>query len=153
MLTRSPEASRPDRNARIDWECVASRSMAFFACTSIHPTAPMNGVSVEFVVRSPLIRLRSYRPARPGPSAYPANQGIGKNEGPDDAAPIGGYAAPNRRETMVELRTLAYFITACRSASLAQAAGDLDIAISTLSTTIKTLDEDLCLTLYRRINN
>jgi LysR family nitrogen assimilation transcriptional regulator len=113
----------------------------------------MNGVSIEFVVRSPLIRLRSYRPSRPGPSAYPANQGIGKNEGPDDAAPIGGYAAPNRRETMVELRTLAYFITACRSGSFAQAAGDLDIAISTLSTTIKTLGEDLGLTLFRRINN
>jgi DNA-binding transcriptional LysR family regulator len=54
---------------------------------------------------------------------------------------------------MVELRPLAYFITACRSGSFAQAAADLDIAISTLSTTIKTLGEDLGLTLFRRINN
>jgi LysR family nitrogen assimilation transcriptional regulator len=54
---------------------------------------------------------------------------------------------------MVELRTLAYFIAACRSGSLALAAADLDIAVSTLSTTMKTLAEDLGLTLFRRINN
>jgi LysR family transcriptional regulator, nitrogen assimilation regulatory protein len=54
---------------------------------------------------------------------------------------------------MVELRTLAYFITACRSGSFALAAADLGIAISTLSTTMKTLGEDLGLTLFRRINN
>jgi LysR family nitrogen assimilation transcriptional regulator len=54
---------------------------------------------------------------------------------------------------MVELRTLAYFIAACRSGSLALAAAELDIAVSTLSTTMKTLGEDLGLTLFRRINN
>jgi LysR family nitrogen assimilation transcriptional regulator len=54
---------------------------------------------------------------------------------------------------MVELRTLAYFITACRSGSFALAANDLGIAVSTLSTTMKTLGEDLGLTLFRRINN
>jgi LysR family transcriptional regulator, nitrogen assimilation regulatory protein len=54
---------------------------------------------------------------------------------------------------MVELRTLAYFIAACRSGSFALAAADLGIAVSTLSTTMKTLGEDLGLTLFRRINN
>ncbi|MHB8268754.1 LysR family transcriptional regulator [Bradyrhizobium sp.] len=54
---------------------------------------------------------------------------------------------------MIELRTLAYFITACRSGSFALAAADLDIAVSTLSTTMKTLGEDLGLTLFRRIDN
>jgi LysR family transcriptional regulator, nitrogen assimilation regulatory protein len=54
---------------------------------------------------------------------------------------------------MVELRTLAYFIAACRSGSFALAAAELDIAVSTLSTTMKTLGEDLGLTLFRRINN
>jgi LysR family transcriptional regulator, nitrogen assimilation regulatory protein len=54
---------------------------------------------------------------------------------------------------MVELRTLAYFVTACRSGSFALASADLGIAVSTLSTTMKTLGEDLGLTLFRRINN
>ena len=54
---------------------------------------------------------------------------------------------------MVELRTLAYFVTACRSGSFARAAADLDIAVSTLSTALKTLGEDLGLTLFQRINN
>ena len=54
---------------------------------------------------------------------------------------------------MVELRTLAYFVTACRSPSLGRAAADLGISVSTLSTTLKTLGEDLGLTLFRRINN
>ncbi len=54
---------------------------------------------------------------------------------------------------MVELRTLAYFITACRSGSFALAAADLDIAVSTLSITMKALGQDLGLTLFRRINN
>jgi LysR family nitrogen assimilation transcriptional regulator len=54
---------------------------------------------------------------------------------------------------MIELRTLAYFVTACRSGSFALAAADLGIAGSTLSTTMKTLAEDLGLTLFRRINN
>src|SRR5258708_31034197 len=54
---------------------------------------------------------------------------------------------------MVELRTLAYFMTACRSGILALAAADLDIAVSTLSITMKALGQDLGLTLFRRINN
>ena len=54
---------------------------------------------------------------------------------------------------MVELRTLAYFVTACRSGSFAQAAADLGIAVSTLSTTMKALERDVGLSLFRRINN
>ena len=54
---------------------------------------------------------------------------------------------------MVELRTLAYFVTACRSVSFALAADDLGIAVSTLSTTMKALERDLGLSLFRRINN
>jgi LysR family transcriptional regulator, nitrogen assimilation regulatory protein len=54
---------------------------------------------------------------------------------------------------MVELRALAYFVTACRSGSFAQAAADLDIAISTLSITMKALERDVGLSLFRRINN
>ena len=54
---------------------------------------------------------------------------------------------------MVELRTLGYFVTACRSPSFGRAAAGLDISVSTLSTTLKTLGEDLGLTLFRRINN
>ena len=54
---------------------------------------------------------------------------------------------------MIELRTLSYFVTACRSASLALAADDLGIAVSTLSTTMKALERDLGLSLFRRINN
>jgi DNA-binding transcriptional LysR family regulator len=54
---------------------------------------------------------------------------------------------------MVELRTLAYIVTACRSASLAHAAGDLGIAVSTLSTALRALERDLGLSLFRRINN
>jgi DNA-binding transcriptional LysR family regulator len=54
---------------------------------------------------------------------------------------------------MVELRTLAYFVTACRSLSLALAADDLGIAVSTLSATLKALERDVGLSLFRRINN
>jgi DNA-binding transcriptional LysR family regulator len=54
---------------------------------------------------------------------------------------------------MVELRTLAYFLTACRSGSFALAASELGIAVSTLSTTMKALGEDLGLMLFRRVNN
>lgn len=54
---------------------------------------------------------------------------------------------------MIELRTLAYFATACRAGSLALAAGELDIAVSTLSTTLKALGQDLGLTLFRRSNS
>lgn len=54
---------------------------------------------------------------------------------------------------MVELRTLAYFVTTCRAGSLARAAGELDIAVSTLSAALKALGQDLGLTLFRRSNN
>jgi DNA-binding transcriptional LysR family regulator len=54
---------------------------------------------------------------------------------------------------MIELRTLAYFVTTCRAGSFARAAAELDIAVSTLSTTLKTLGQDLDLTLFRRSNN
>jgi DNA-binding transcriptional LysR family regulator len=54
---------------------------------------------------------------------------------------------------MIELRTLAYFVTACRSSSFAKAADDLDIAVSTLSTTMKALERDIGLSLFRRIKN
>ena len=54
---------------------------------------------------------------------------------------------------MVELRSLAYFVTACRSDSFAQAAANLGIAVSTLSTTMKALERDVGLSLFRRINN
>ena len=54
---------------------------------------------------------------------------------------------------MIELRSLAYFVTACRSGSFALAAHDLRIAESSLSTTMKALAQDLGLTLFRRINN
>jgi LysR family transcriptional regulator, nitrogen assimilation regulatory protein len=53
---------------------------------------------------------------------------------------------------MVELRTLAYFAVACRSESLAAAARELGIAVSTLSATLKSLEQDLGLTLFRRLN-
>src|SRR5580704_17226602 len=54
---------------------------------------------------------------------------------------------------MVELRTLAYFVTTCRAGSFARAAEELDIAVSTLSTTLKALRQDLGLTLFSRSNN
>ncbi|MBR0932698.1 LysR family transcriptional regulator [Bradyrhizobium jicamae] len=54
---------------------------------------------------------------------------------------------------MVELRTLAYFVTSCRATSFARAADELDIAVSTLSTTLKALGEELGVTLFRRSNN
>jgi len=54
---------------------------------------------------------------------------------------------------MVELRTLSYFMTACRSVTFALAAKELGLAVSTLSTTMKALERDMGLTLFRRINN
>ena len=63
-----------------------------------------------------------------------------------------GYAAFDRNP-MIELRTLAYFVTACRAGSLALAARELDIAVSTLSTTLKALGQDFGVTLFRRSNN
>jgi len=54
---------------------------------------------------------------------------------------------------MVELRTLAYFVTTCRATSFARAADELSIAVSTLSTTLKALGQELGITLFRRSNN
>lgn len=54
---------------------------------------------------------------------------------------------------MIELRTLHYFVAACRCGSFALAARELDIAVSTLSATMKGLEQDLGLTLFRRVNN
>jgi DNA-binding transcriptional LysR family regulator len=54
---------------------------------------------------------------------------------------------------MIELRPLAYFATACRSGSFAQAADDLGIAVSTLSTTMKALEREVGASLFRRIKN
>ncbi len=53
---------------------------------------------------------------------------------------------------MIELRPLGYFVTACRCDTLARAAQELGIALSTLSTTVKALEEELGLPLFRRVN-
>lgn len=53
---------------------------------------------------------------------------------------------------MIELRTLAYFVTTCRAGSFTQAANEFGISVSTLSTTLKALGQDLDLTLFRRSN-
>jgi DNA-binding transcriptional LysR family regulator len=52
---------------------------------------------------------------------------------------------------MIELRTLGYFVTACRCDTLAHAAGELGIALSTLSSAMTELQEELGLTLFRRV--
>lgn len=52
---------------------------------------------------------------------------------------------------MIELRTLAYFVTACRSESLALAAKELGVALSTLSATLKALEQDLGVPLFGRL--
>jgi LysR family nitrogen assimilation transcriptional regulator len=54
---------------------------------------------------------------------------------------------------MVELRTLAYFATTCRAENLTHAASMLDISVSTLSTTLKSLADELDLPLFRRSGN
>src|SRR5579863_8927080 len=54
---------------------------------------------------------------------------------------------------MIELRTFAYFTAACRAESCALAARKLRIAASTLSATMKALERDLGLALFRRVNN
>ncbi|WP_022721253.1 LysR family transcriptional regulator [Rhodopseudomonas sp. B29] len=51
---------------------------------------------------------------------------------------------------MIEFRALAYFVTACRSETLARAADDLGIAVSTLSGALKALEQDLDVVLFRR---
>ncbi len=53
---------------------------------------------------------------------------------------------------MIELRTLGYFATACRCDTLARAAHELGIAQSTLSSTLKALEEELGVPLFRRVN-
>jgi len=54
---------------------------------------------------------------------------------------------------MIELRSLAYFIVACRCDTLARAASELGIALSTLSAALKALEADLGLSLFRRISS
>src|SRR5215471_2872994 len=56
------------------------------------------------------------------------------------------------RPPMIELRTLAYFVTACRCETLARAASAHGIALSTLSTALKSLEEEVGAALFRRIN-
>ncbi len=53
---------------------------------------------------------------------------------------------------MIELRTLGYFVTACRCETLARAAKELGIALSTLSATLRLMEENLGLPLFRRVN-
>jgi DNA-binding transcriptional LysR family regulator len=53
---------------------------------------------------------------------------------------------------MIELRTLGYFAAACRCDKLAHAADELGIAQSTLSSTLKALEEELGVPLFRRVN-
>jgi DNA-binding transcriptional LysR family regulator len=54
---------------------------------------------------------------------------------------------------MVELRSLAYFVTACQHESLARAADQLGIALSTLSVSLKALEDELGLELFRRTSS
>ena len=54
---------------------------------------------------------------------------------------------------MIELRTLGYFATACRCDTLARAANELGIAQSTLSSALKSLEEELGVPLFRRVNH
>ena len=54
---------------------------------------------------------------------------------------------------MVELRSLAYFVTACQHESLARAAEHLGIALSTLSVSLKALEDELGLELFRRTSS
>jgi DNA-binding transcriptional LysR family regulator len=54
---------------------------------------------------------------------------------------------------MIELRSLAYFVAACRCDTLSRAASELGIALSTLSAALKSLEADLGLSLFRRINS
>jgi DNA-binding transcriptional LysR family regulator len=54
---------------------------------------------------------------------------------------------------MVELRSLAYFVTACQHESLARAAEHLGIALSTLSVSLKGLEDELGLELFRRTSS
>ncbi len=53
----------------------------------------------------------------------------------------------------MELRALAYFVTACRSLCLAHGAGRLGIAVSTLSAVLKSVEDDTNVVLFHRRNN
>lgn len=53
----------------------------------------------------------------------------------------------------MELRALAYFVTACRSLSLAHGASRLGIAVSTLSAVLKAVEDDSHIVLFHRRNN
>src|SRR5215475_7785303 len=89
-----------------------------------------------------------------GSIALSHKRGHREKRRPDDATGMTGYACGDiHRGPMVELRTLAYFVTTCRCGSFAGAAAELEIAVSTLSTTLKALGQDLDLTLFRRSNN
>jgi LysR family transcriptional regulator, nitrogen assimilation regulatory protein len=60
------------------------------------------------------------------------------------------FHSADRRPAMIELRNLAYFVVACQHASLARAANQLGIALSTLSVSLKALEDALGLELFRR---
>ncbi len=53
----------------------------------------------------------------------------------------------------MQLRALAYFVTACRSLSLAHGASRLGIAVSTLSAVLKGVEDDANVVLFHRRNN
>jgi DNA-binding transcriptional LysR family regulator len=56
-------------------------------------------------------------------------------------------------EIALELRGLAYFVTACRSPSLAEGASRLGVAVSTLSAALKSVESDSDVVLFHRRNN
>ena len=51
---------------------------------------------------------------------------------------------------MIELRRLHSFVVTCRHASLARAAAELGVAVSTLSASLKSLERELGVALFRR---
>jgi LysR family nitrogen assimilation transcriptional regulator len=53
---------------------------------------------------------------------------------------------------MIKLRSLSYFAVACQHESLARAADQLGIALSTLSVSLKSLESELGLELFQRTN-
>ncbi len=54
---------------------------------------------------------------------------------------------------MIELRSLAYFTVACQHESLARAAEQIGIALSTLSASLKSLEKELGLELFQRLSS
>ena len=54
---------------------------------------------------------------------------------------------------MIELRSLSYFVVACQHESLARAAEELGIALSTLSVSLKSLETEFGLELFRRTSS